>query len=459
MLGLTSLHGEPGNKPGIANPSGKPTGGDSLAKPSSPKPPSATDKPAPPSSQPAPKVVLPAPAPRPLPPLPAFDSPKVSSVDSAQQSSSLTKLEEQLKQLALKQEEHIQRTDKIPNDIMMLALGIILLAVLSVVVIICLIKFRPQPSQSVEVDLQPLANVLSSSGLKLDALGRSVAELTTSHKNATNTLNGLNTSLPGKLVETLARAIKETPLGEIAQRCSSLESQLEDLRSRAERAERDVGASRDETSHARRELASVSFDRDRLSGEMDQLRETIRNLEGRLGDERTKLERANAETAGEKEVSASLRADAQKGFGHLAPGKLLGGELDAQIRDFYQQAMAGDVPAVAVWSALASFGAAQIDSGARDFQLQIVRRLGIVLAQAWKQKGLNEKARHEQLSVWAKHLNEHAEGRFVLFIPGLGTPVDRTKMACATSAPTVNEVLCWQVRNSAGANFSLAEVA
>ena len=379
--------------------------------------------------------------------------------NGAHQSSAFARLDEQLNAIALNQKEHIKKTDTIPGDLTMLVVAIGLLAGLLVFLILYLNKSKPQSKQTVEVDFQPLVASLESSNQKIDGLIKSVGSLSTSQNNVTNTLNGLNTALPGKLVETLARAIRETPLGELAQRCSSLEIQLEDLRSRAERAERDVSASRDETSQVRRELATTSFDRDRLSGELDLLRETIKNLEVRLGDERTKLERANAETAGEKEVSASLRADAQKGFGHLAPAKLSGGELDAQIRDFHQQAMTGDVPAVAVWSALASFGAAQVDPGAKEFQLQIVKRLGVVLVQSWKVKGLNEKARHEQLSVWAKHLNEHAEGRFVLFIPGLGTPVDRTKMACATSAPTVNEVLCWQVRNSAGANFSLAEVA
>jgi hypothetical protein len=32
-------------------------------------------------------------------------------------------------------------------------------------------------------------------------------------------------------------------------------------------------------------------------------------------------------------------------------------------------------------------------------------------------------------------------------------------MSCATTVTVVREVLCWQVRNPAGANFSLAEVA
>jgi hypothetical protein len=79
--------------------------------------------------------------------------------------------------------------------------------------------------------------------------------------------------------------------------------------------------------------------------------------------------------------------------------------------------------------------------------------------QSWRHNGLTEKERHEQLSIWAKCLNDHADGRYNLLVPGLGTPIDRARMACATSATTVREVLCWQVRNSVGANFSLAEVA
>jgi hypothetical protein len=44
-------------------------------------------------------------------------------------------------------------------------------------------------------------------------------------------------------------------------------------------------------------------------------------------------------------------------------------------------------------------------------------------------------------------------------VPAIGAPVDRTKMTTASSASIVQEVLCWQVRNPAGANYSLAEVA
>ncbi len=172
------------------------------------------------------------------------------------------------------------------------------------------------------------------------------------------------------------------------------------------------------------------------------------------------LTRAANEKASAKEAECEgLQTEARRAFGHLAPQSLGGTDVSGAMQVFHAEAVSGDSAAVSAWSALTAFGAAQSDPSAKDFQLQIVRRLGLVLVQYWKHKGLSEKERHEQLALWARCLNEHADGRFNLFVPGLGTPIDRTRMSCATTATTVHEVLCWQVRNPAGANFSLAEVA
>jgi hypothetical protein len=337
--------------------------------------------------------------------------------------------------------------------------SIILLAVLSIIIIVYLIKLSKKADQPHAVDLQPLSQALNNTNNKVDALAKSVGALSTSQGKTEVAVGSMTSSLPAKLVDTLARAIKESPLGELAQRCEKLEAELERARSEAENRNQADSRRLEEISQLGRDLEAVRLERDRLTGESNQLRNTVESVKATLGEERAKLDRANAETAKEREVSAALRKEAQLYFAHLAPAKLMGGELEVQLREAYQLAMAGEAPSVALWSTLTSFGSAQADPGAKDFQLQVVRRLGIVLVQAWKHKGLNEKERHEQLSVWAKCLNEHADGRYNLFVPGLGTPIDRARMACATSATTVREVLCWQVRNAVGANFSLADVA
>lgn len=342
---------------------------------------------------------------------------------------------------------------------MVLTVGIILLAVLSFIIILYLIKLSRKTDQPQSVDMQPLNQALSVTGGKVDSLVRSVGILSSAQSKLETNVNSMISVLPAKLVDTLARAINESPLGELAQRCEKLEAELAQARSAAEGRERDDIRRAEEFSQQKRELEAIRLERDSLAGESNQLRNTIEALKTNLAEEREKVDRANAETGKEREISAALRKDAQLCFDHLAPAKLMGGELDAHIKAAYQQAMAGDASSVAVWSTLASFGSAQSDPGAKDFQLQIVRRLGTVLVQSWRHNGLTEKERHEQLSIWAKSLNDHADGRYNLLVPGLGTPIDRARMACATSATTVREVLCWQVRNSVGANFSLAEVA
>lgn len=171
------------------------------------------------------------------------------------------------------------------------------------------------------------------------------------------------------------------------------------------------------------------------------------------------ITQAQAEAATERNAAAQLRANANKGYEVLAPAKLKATDLAAQMQEMYQASLSGEVAAIAAWSALTTFASAQTDPAAKDFQLQIVRRLGVVLVGYWKHQSLSEKDRHEKLSQWAKRLNEHADSRFNLLVPALGEPIDKTRMTCATSSTAIREVLCWQVRNPSGASFSLAEVA
>jgi hypothetical protein len=196
--------------------------------------------------------------------------------------------------------------------------------------------------------------------------------------------------------------------------------------------------------HARN-LSSIQAEVSKLSTELESERASLVSVRDEL-----KHAREEIRSQGEKSIRA---------YESLVPSKLHVTELSSQIEVVHREAIIGDAPAISAWSALSSFGAAQQDPLAKDFQLQIVRRLGVVLVQYWKQRGLSEKERHEHLSLWAKHLNEHAEGRYNLFVPGLGAPIDKTRMVSASGGATVHEVLCWQIRNPSGANFMLAEVA
>ncbi len=308
-------------------------------------------------------------------------------------------------------------------------------------------------------DLSLLTQGVAQLKSKVEALAQAIGSVSSAQSSVATTLAGLPGNLSSKLSVSVAAAINESPVGAFAERCNALEQKLKDAESQIARLTSAAGSHEAAVSQLNDQLKAMSVEGERLKQDASSLVSERDSLNKNLAEERAKLDRANAETAKEREVSAALRKEAQLCFVHLAPAKLMGGELEAQLRDAYQLAMAGEAPSVALWSTLTSFGSAQADPGAKDFQLQIVRRLGIVLVQAWKHKGLNEKERHEQLSVWAKCLNEHADGRYNLFVPGLGTPIDRARMACATSATTVREVLCWQVRNAVGANFSLADVA
>lgn len=194
-----------------------------------------------------------------------------------------------------------------------------------------------------------------------------------------------------------------------------------------------------------RELEAVRAEIDNLKIQVAAGLESLAVTEGRL--------------ASSREEHLALVEKTRTAFISLAPSKLRGTELSSQIEVLYAEAIAGDATATFAWSTLSSFGASQSDPAAKDFQLQIVRRLGVVLTHYWKQKGLSEKERHERLSLWARNLNEHADGRYNLFVPGLGAPIDKTRMSCNSNNATVHEVLCWQIRNPAGANFMLAEVA
>lgn len=219
-----------------------------------------------------------------------------------------------------------------------------------------------------------------------------------------------------------------------------------------------VDVAHQETDKERLKASELSTENEASALTIRELKADIKRLTDELKVDRTSLDQSRIDLNTRNEVVDRLSDKVRRAYESMAPSKLSGTELAPQIEVVHQEALAGDMSAVSVWSALSSFGAAQLDPAAKDFQLQIIRRLGVVLVQYWKQKALSEKERHEHLSLWAKHLNEHADSRYNLFVPGLGAPIDKTRMVSASSGTTVHEVLCWQIRNPTGANFMLAEV-
>lgn len=254
---------------------------------------------------------------------------------------------------------------------------------------------------------------------------------------------------------------------ELIQELRNLRLAAKPLEDRNLELEADNSSLRSIVEDNRVELDESNAERLRQRGEIERLTADLEGLEHKYGDvtrllsvTEQKLASANVhlEDARRSADTAGLQLEAS--FALMAPRFLSDPESVALMRKLHLASLSGSAVAAAAWSTLTAFASAEADPAARDFQLHVLKRLGSVLVSYWKeQPGSSPKDRHERLSHWARCLNEHAQGRYNLFVPAIGSPVDRTKMSTLTSATVVQEVLCWQVRNPAGANYSLAEVA
>ena len=254
---------------------------------------------------------------------------------------------------------------------------------------------------------------------------------------------------------------------ELTQELRNIRLAAKPLEDRNRELEADNSSLRSIVEANRVELDQSDAERFKLRVEVDRLVVELRVLE----QKRVDAERFFAETQHELRLKTVLFEDARRSadssglqleasFTLMAPRFLADPESVVLMRKLHAASLAGSAVATAAWSTLTAFASAEADPAAKDFLLHVLKRLGSVLVHYWKeQPGSSPKDRHERLSHWARCLNEHAQGRFNLFVPAIGSPVDRTKMTTLTSATIVQEVLCWQVRNPAGANYSLAEVA
>lgn len=291
------------------------------------------------------------------------------------------------------------------------------------------------------------------------ALSVRLQSLATAQANTTASINALGGSLAPKVADAAVTALTNSDLGKARKKIETLEGELFAAQALVRQAADERGRFSDESSSLKVQLDQAVRDKREAEEKYGTAQEAISRLQGDLDAKAKLIADAQAEATTERNAAARLRAEATKPYEVLAPAKLKSTELGAQIQDMYQASLSGDVAAIAAWTTLTTFASAQADSAAKDFQLQIVRRLGLALVGYWKHQSLSEKDRHEKLSHWAKSLNENADSRFNLLVPGLGEPIDKTRMTCATSSSAIREVLCWQVRNPSGASFSLAEVA
>ena len=310
----------------------------------------------------------------------------------------------------------------------------------------------------------------SNASLSPDNITSEIKLLSQSIKGSEASIKTVLSDMGPQLVTSMAKAaaveLNKTALGEVKMECM-------DLKKRLEAANQDLVSVREKVATALGEC-DAAFAQKRQSETNEDaaikskvtLQENLTfqttecaSLKLALTNREAELEKEKGETSCANAEIKRLRIEANKGYEVLAPAKIKSGELGTQMQALYQESLAGSLASTVAWTTLTTFASAQADASAKDFQLQIVRRVGLTLVNYWKQQGLPEKDRHDKLVQWAKVLNEYADGRYNLLVPSVGEPIDRSRMSCATSVTAIREVLCWQVRNPAGANFSLAEVA
>jgi hypothetical protein len=318
--------------------------------------------------------------------------------------------------------------------------------------------YAPRQVAAVTPDIQKLSQDISTLINRVNALATTV-KVNEAQTFISGKITTLEATLLNKIAEAAVAALSKSELGELRQKLSIALMDLEEKK-------KDLGVKATELTTA----IDVSKNAEKAlgiaEGEQMALKERFSEIEGKVNRLTTDLEASQdlvksteVEVANQKAAADVLRAEAEKGYEVLAPAKLKDTDLGVQVHAMYLESLSGNAASIAAWTTLTVFVSAQTDPMAKDFQLQIVRRLGLTLVNYWKQQGHAEKERHEKLVHWAKSLNELADSRYNLLVPSLGEPIDRSRMSCATSVTAIREVLCWQVRNPAGANFSLAEVA
>jgi hypothetical protein len=318
--------------------------------------------------------------------------------------------------------------------------------------------FATQNASPVATDVQQLSQAIFALNSRLNVLA-TAANVTNAQTSINSNFANLERTLVPKVADAAVAAMSKSELGELRQKLSNALSSFEKLKLDLNDKESQLGTAFEGSKIAQSALITAQAENKISSDNLTRMQGEIDRLKKELEDTHILVKSTEAKAIEQKAAADLLRTEANKGYEVLAPAKLNETDLGVQVQALYQESLAENPASIAAWTTLTAFVSAQADPLAKDFQLQIVRRLGVTLVNYWKHQGLSEKDRHDRLVDWAKSLNEHADGRFNLLVPSLGEPVDRSRMSCATTVTVVREVLCWQVRNPLGANFSLAEVA
>jgi hypothetical protein len=315
-----------------------------------------------------------------------------------------------------------------------------------------------QNASLVATDVQQLSQAIFALNGRLNVLA-TAANVTNAQTSINSNFANLERTLVPKVADAAVAAMSKSELGELRLKLSSALSNFEKAKLDLNDKDSQLGMALEGSKIAKNALITAQGENKISSDNLTRMQGEIDRLKRELEDIQILVKSTEAKAVEQKVAADLLRTESTKGYEVLAPAKLNETSLGVQVHALYQESMAGNAASIAAWTTLTAFVSAQADPLAKDFQLQIVRRLGVTLVSYWKHQGHTEKDRHDRLVDWAKSLNEHADGRYNLLVPSLGEPIDRSRMSCATSVTVIREVLCWQVRNPLGANFSLAEVA
>lgn len=272
-------------------------------------------------------------------------------------------------------------------------------------------------------------------------------------------LSGMQQTLPQAAGKAAADEVSKSQVGDLKEKLASLQSELD--------AAAALAATNQQATE-RANAAAIDADRAKHQAvtEHDAVRDSLRHSEAsvaqlrqELEDKARQIQQASEDFHSAQKLSLAAQNEVKRTLEVNVPKGISDPVVVAQMQALHREAIQGSAPAVIAWATLCSFSAADVDPSSKDFLLHALKRLGSVLVNYWKaQEGSTAKDRHEKLAHWAKCLSEHGQGRFSLIVPPLGSPVNKAAMSTAGSATTVQEVLTWQVRNPAGATFSLAEI-
>jgi hypothetical protein len=274
------------------------------------------------------------------------------------------------------------------------------------------------------------------------------------------TLSGMQQTLPQAAGKAAADEVSKSQVGDLKEKLVALQSELDAVAAQAATNQQAMDRANAATIDADRAKHQAVTERDAARDSLRHSEASVAQLRQELEANARQIQQASEDVQSAQKLCLAAQNEVKRTLEVNVPPGVSDPVVVAQMQALHREAIQGSAPAVIAWATLCSFSAADVDPSSKDFLLHALKRLGSVLVNYWKsQEGSTAKDRHEKLAHWAKCLSEHAQGRFSLIVPPLGSPVNKAAMSTAGSATTVQEVLTWQVRNPAGATFSLAEIA